>query len=96
METSKRLPEIMGADLYPRVGFPQPEASVFYTEARTVLGPNSHRRYCPYQSPINSRARSLARSMGINAPERGNGGGGIRTRDLQVMSLTSYHCSTPR
>jgi hypothetical protein len=70
METSKRLPEIMGADLYPRVGFPQPEASVFYTEARTVLGPNSHRRYCPYQSPINSRARSLARSMGINAPER--------------------------
>ena len=27
---------------------------------------NSHRRYCPYQSPINSRARSLARSMGLN------------------------------
>ena len=26
---------------------------------------NSHRRYCPYQSPINSRARSLARSMGM-------------------------------
>ena len=75
METSKRLPEIMGADLYPRVGFPQPEASVFYTEARTVLGPNSHRNKCP---------------------RKGNGGGGIRTRDLQVMSLTSYHCSTPR
>lgn len=23
-------------------------------------------------------------------------GGSTRTRDLQVMSLTSYHCSTPR
>ena len=31
---------IVGADLNPKVGFPKPEASVFYTEACTMLGPN--------------------------------------------------------
>ena len=47
---------IVGADLYPRVGFPQPEASVFYTEARTVLGPNWHGRDRTCDNLINSQA----------------------------------------
>ena len=45
----------MGADLNPKVGFPKPEASVFYTVARTVPGPNSPGKIRTCDQPINSR-----------------------------------------
>lgn len=45
----------MGADLNPKVGFPQPEASVFYTGARTVLGPNWRGRDRTCDKLINSQ-----------------------------------------
>jgi hypothetical protein len=46
---------IVGADLNPKVGFPRPEASVFYTAARTVLGPNWRGRDRTCDKLINSQ-----------------------------------------
>ena len=54
-QTAKWHLWIVGADLNPKVGFPKPEASVFYTEARTVLGPNWRGKIRTCNRAINSR-----------------------------------------
>ena len=48
-----------------------------------------------YLAPIPQRLLST-KNRPASAVETGNSGGGIRTRDLRVMSPTSYQAAPPR